>query len=76
MEEKSLPLVSRKCYLLYLSIVLFNVITSLFYLFGSSLAGLVEPGLKIDSPKEIVVIELLMSVNSGTGFFALARPNL
>lgn len=38
--------------------------------------GLVEPGLKIDSPKEIVVIELLMSVNSGTGFFALARPNL
>ncbi|XP_050212792.1 uncharacterized protein LOC126664444 [Mercurialis annua] len=35
--------------------------------------GLIEPGLKIRLPNEVVAIELLMSVNSETDF-ALARP--
>lgn len=36
-------------------------------------AGLIEPSLKIHLPNEVVLIELLMSVNPDS-CFALARP--
>lgn len=36
-------------------------------------AGLLETGLRIKRPNDVVVIELLMSVKTDT-FFALARP--